>query len=261
MIESIVELRGRRFGWTDFGGPGAPILALHGSFGRGGQFARLAADLGAEFRVIALDQRGHGRSQHGGDFGRAEFVADAAEFLRHLDLGPLPVLGHSLGGLNAYQLAARHPELVSALIVEDFGAVMRAPEIPHPELDLTGWPLLADTEDDLRAAIAKLVPVTDYFMASAIQTAQGWRLCFDYADLAAVQRGGLGDHWAAWRAITCPTLLLRGEHSPMLPADLAAAMVRPGVELIEIPGTGHWIHDDDPLAFAEAVRAFLRPHR
>ncbi|MCO1576175.1 alpha/beta hydrolase [Crossiella sp. SN42] len=258
MIESTVDLGGRRFGWVDFGGAGAPILLLHGSFGRGSQFARLAADLAPEYRVLALDQRGHGRSEHGGDFGRAEFVADAAAFLRHLDLGPLPVLGHSLGGLNAYQLAARHPELVRALVVEDFGAVMRAPEIEHPELDLTGWPLLADTEEELRAQIAQRVPVLDYFMASAIQTAQGWRLCFDYADLAATQRGGLGDHWADWLAVTCPALLLRGEHSPMLPAALAKEMVRPGVELVELAGCGHWIHDDDPAAFAEAVRGFLR---
>ncbi|MCK2238711.1 MULTISPECIES: alpha/beta fold hydrolase [unclassified Crossiella] len=258
MIESTVDLQGRRFGHVDFGGPGRPVLALHGSFGRGSQFARLAAELGEEFRVLALDQRGHGNSAHGGDFGRAEFVADAAEFLRHLDLGPLPVLGHSLGGLNAFQLAARHPDLVSSLIVEDFGAVMRTPEVEHPELDLTGWPLLAGSAAELRAAVARLVPVVDYFMASAIETAQGWRLCFDYADLAATQRGGLGDHWPDWLAVRCPILLLRGQHSPMLPAALAADMVRPGVELVELPGCGHWIHDDDPAGFAAAVRGFLR---
>ncbi|MBP2471414.1 pimeloyl-ACP methyl ester carboxylesterase [Crossiella equi] len=259
MHESTVDIEGRRFGLVDFGGPGTPLLALHGSFGRGAQWAGLAARLGPEFRVLGLDQRGHGRSEHGGDFGRAEFVADAAGLLRQLDLGPVAVLGHSLGGLTAFQLAARHPELVRALVVEDYGAVMRSPEVADPVLPLTGFPLLADTEEQLRAALAPLVgPALDYFLASAVRTAQGWRLCFDYADMAATQLGGLGEFWADWHAVRCPVLLLRGEHSPLLPKDLAAAMVREGVRLVEMSGCAHWLHDDDPDAFAEAVRIFLR---
>ncbi|WP_308201299.1 alpha/beta fold hydrolase [Carbonactinospora thermoautotrophica] len=72
--------------------------------------------------MIALDQRGHGYSDRPTDFSREGYIEDAVAVLDRLGLGAVVVLGHSLGGVNAYQLAARHPHLVSALISEDIGA-------------------------------------------------------------------------------------------------------------------------------------------
>jgi pimeloyl-ACP methyl ester carboxylesterase len=77
-------------------------------------------------------------------------VADAAAVIDRLGTDPVIVLGHSLGGITAYQLAARHPELVRALIIEDIGAVMRQPEVPHPVLDVRGWPRSAATPGGAR---------------------------------------------------------------------------------------------------------------
>src|SRR5947208_588494 len=91
----FVTLRGRRVALTDFGGPGEPVLALHGHFGRGRMYAPLAAALTPERRVIALDQRGHGLTGGGGPFTLDEYVADAAALLRELRLGPVPVVAHS----------------------------------------------------------------------------------------------------------------------------------------------------------------------
>jgi pimeloyl-ACP methyl ester carboxylesterase len=69
------------------------------------------------------------------------------------------VLGHSLGGITAYQLAARYPELVRALVIEDVGAVMRSPEVEHPILDVRGWPTRAPSLVALAEAItARGVP-------------------------------------------------------------------------------------------------------
>ena len=99
------------------------MLALHGSFGRGAVFAALAERLQGAARVVALDQRGHGLAEHGGPFSRDEFVADAAAVIDRLGSAPVVVLGHSLGGITAYQPAAQHPDLVRALIIEDIGAV------------------------------------------------------------------------------------------------------------------------------------------
>ncbi|MBV8541667.1 MAG: alpha/beta fold hydrolase [Pseudonocardiales bacterium] len=116
---SIAEARG--LSYLDLGGDGRVMLALHGSLGRGAIFLWPAADLRVQVRIVAPDQRGHGDSDCDGGFSRDEFVHDAAAFLRRLGLGPVVVLGHSLGGITAYQLAAHHPELVSALIIEDVG--------------------------------------------------------------------------------------------------------------------------------------------
>jgi pimeloyl-ACP methyl ester carboxylesterase len=104
-------------------GSGQPLLALHGHLGHGDVWAPLAAALPG-WRVVAPDQRGHGRTGDIGDYSRRAYVADAAQLIEALDLAPVVVLGHSLGGVNAYQLAAWRPELVRAVIVEDAPAAM-----------------------------------------------------------------------------------------------------------------------------------------
>src|SRR5437763_811410 len=99
----IGRIGGRVVAWEDYGGAGRPLLALHGTFGRGAVFAGVARQLEGRVRVIAPDLRGHGHSDAADDYGAAAFVEDAAAFVRHLGLGPLPVLGHSRGGIVAYQ--------------------------------------------------------------------------------------------------------------------------------------------------------------
>jgi len=246
--------------YLDSGGPGTPVLALHGSFGRGAVFTGLAARLAGVARVVAPDQRGHGRTGRADSYSRDDFVADAAHLVRALGLAPVVVLGHSLGGITAYQLAARHPDLVSALVVEDVGPVMRRPEVAHPVLDVRGWPATAPTREELARAIAEHVPDSGYFMRSAVREGGRWRLLFDWDDMMAVQRGGVGDWWADWLGSTCPALVLRGGRSPLLPAELARRMTarRPGARLVEFPDAGHWVHDDEPAAMARAIEAFLR---
>ncbi|MGW7519103.1 alpha/beta fold hydrolase [Streptomyces sp. NPDC054796] len=264
--QCLTRVGGRTVAYADHGGGGVPLLALHGTFGRGAAFAGIAERLAGRVRVIAPDQRGHGHTDRADDYGADAFVEDAAAFVRHLGLGPLPVLGHSRGGITAYQLAARHPELVSALLVEDVGPVMRRPEVDRPTLDVRGWPRTAPTREELGAAIvAAGVPDVSYFLQSAEPEGGagpdggGWRLLFDWDDMMAVQESGVGDWWPEWLGSRCPALVLRGGHSTMLPAPLAREMTghRPDTRLVEFPAAGHWIHDDDPDGFAEAVAEFL----
>lgn len=246
--------------FLDLGGDGPVMLALHGTFGRGAIFRRLAVALRGRARVVAPDQRGHGYSDHRGRFGRDEFVGDAAAFVRELAVGPVVVLGHSLGGITAYQLAARHPDLVSALIIEDVGPVMCRPQIARPVLDVRGWPRDAGTRHELERLISDQgVPDVGYFMRSAVVDGDRWRLLFDWNQMMEIQEGGLGDWWADWLGSSCPALVLRGGHSTLLPADLARQMVmrRPHARLVEFPDAGHWIHDDDPDGFANAIATFL----
>ncbi|MEV0390212.1 alpha/beta hydrolase [Nonomuraea sp. NPDC050643] len=270
MTESFATVRGLRLAWLDSrhtttsgttGTSGTTVLALHGHFGRARAFAPLAAALAPDHRVIALEQRGHGHSERGdGDFSQDAYVADAAAFLRGLGVGPVVVLGHSMGGVTAYLLAARHPDLVRALIVEEGGALNRRPEIPHPVLDVSGWPRRAATLHELRRAIeARGVPDASYFLESAVEHPDGWGLLFDYDDMMASQQALVGDWWPGWLASTCPALLVHGLDSFVLPTTMAREMAarRPGTVLRELPGAGHWAHDDAPAAFATAVQEFL----
>lgn len=260
MIEKYASVRGLRLAWLD-GGPdgGTPVLALHGHFGRARCFAPLAARLAPGYRVIALEQRGHGHSDRGA-LEPDEYVEDAAAFLRGLGLGPVFVLGHSMGGVVAFRLAARYPGLVRALVVEEGGAYNRPPEVPHPVLDVRGWPRRAATLGELRRAIeARGVPDAGYFLESAVERPDGWGLLFDLDDMVASQEALIGDWWADWLGSSCPALLVHGRESFVLPTAMAREMAarRPGTVLREFPGCGHWVHDDDPDGFAAAVREFL----
>ncbi|GAB2589276.1 hypothetical protein GCM10027168_22720 [Streptomyces capparidis] len=249
-VRGAFRVGGRLLSYLDFGGPGRPLLALHGHFQEARTFTALAGELAPRWRVVALDQRGHGRSDRPEDFSRQGYVRDAAALLDHLGLGPAAVLGHSLGGVNAYQLAAWRPELVTALVVEDIGAVA--------DDDLSfclSWPRRAPTRAALVAGLGESVR----YLADAIREhPDGWGLAFEPEDMVVSQRTLNGDHWAQWLGSDCPALLVHGAHSDVLSADHAREMAarRPATRLATLP-TGHTVHESDPVGFAALVREFL----
>ncbi|WP_030559720.1 alpha/beta fold hydrolase [Streptomyces aureocirculatus] len=246
-----VSLGGRRLSCLDFGGQGRPLLALHGHFDDGWTFAALARDLAPDWRVLALDQRGHGHSERTADYSREGYVSDAAAVLAHFGVTDAVVLGHSLGGINAYQLAARHPQLVRALVVVEIGAEV------HGDLSFClGWPDRASTREALEDALGD----SAYYLAHAIRAyPDGWGLAFAPRDMVKSQEQANGDHWGDWLASECPALLVHGTRSRVLSGRHAKDMAarRPRTHLVEL-AAGHTVHGTDPAGFAAAVRAFLR---
>ncbi|MEU6513669.1 alpha/beta hydrolase [Streptomyces sp. NPDC046978] len=241
---------GQRLSFLDFGGPGQLLLALHGHFGEGRTFTNLARELGDHWRIIAPDQRGHGYSDRPADFSRNGYIQDAASVLETLGLSNAVVLGHSLGGVNAYQLAARHPRLVRALIIEDIGA-----EVDDDLSFCLSWPHRAPTRSRL---LEELGPSASYLTDAVREYPDGWGLAFSPQDMNASQRQLNGDHWNDWLASNCPALLIRGSRSSVLSAQHAKDMAarRPRSHLTEL-STGHTVHETDPTGFATTVRDFL----
>jgi pimeloyl-ACP methyl ester carboxylesterase len=255
-VRAELNLDGRRLSYLDFGGNGRLLLALHGHLDEGRTFAPLAQHLAPDWRVIAPDQRGHGDSDQASQYTREGYVDDAVALLHHLGAGPAVVMGHSLGGLNAYQLAAWHPHLVSAVVVEDAGAEMGITGGANPFLFLSSCPYRAATSEQL---IAALGPAGPMFADALRQLPDGsWRLPFHPQDTIDSHAHNEGDHWADWQASGCPALLLYGARSPVVSPAQAQAMVRrrPGTEAMEFDAD-HFLHRDCPQEFARAVRAFL----
>ena len=115
----VGELRMR---FLDWGGDGAPVLALHGLASSGYWYDLVAARLHDRFRIIAPDQRGHGQTtQAAGGYDWQSLAGDAAGLLDHLGIDQAPVLGHSWGCNVGINLAARFPQRVSALVMIDGG--------------------------------------------------------------------------------------------------------------------------------------------
>ena len=248
-VRSSFEVEGRKLSYLDFGGAGSALIVLHGHFSEGADFGPLAERLGSRWRVLALDQRGHGESDRAVDYERSGYVSDIAAFLDHLGLAQVALLGHSLGGVNAYQFAARHPDRVTALIVEDIGAVC--------DIDLTFAKNLPDrvaTRDELMGKLGRAAP---YLERTFRQRAEGWGFSFDMPDTIRSQQALCGDHWDDWLAVRCPTLLVRGTRSDELPARHASDMAaRRPVRFVELPA-GHVVHHDELDLFADCVRRFL----
>jgi len=240
------------FSYLDAGSGGQPLLALHAHWMEAKTFAPLAAALAPEWRVIALDQRGHGYSDHAPTYTRENYVGDVAALYTHLGIERAVVLGNSLGGVNAYQFAARHPERVRALIIEDIGAVDNN-DLPF----VLTW---SGTWESREALADRLGPrFLPYLEDSIRQVPGGWTLAFDPQDMMASQRSINGDHWADWLATECPALLIRGLESRATTAAHCQEMAarRSHTRLVELDG-GHVVHFDNPVGFAETVREFLR---
>ena len=246
------------FSYLDSGGDGPVIIALHAHWMEGVTFTPLATALKPQWRVIALDQRRHGHSDHAATYTRDDYLSDLAAFLEHLNLQkpivqkPIVLLGNSLGGVNAYHFAARYPALVRAMIIEDIGA-----EISVGVNFSLNWAGTFKAREELVQCVGlRLLPcLQDSFR----QTDGGWRLAFNPQEIVTSINLTNGNHWKEWLATDCPALLIRGQDSRVTTQTHCEQMAlrRPNTRLSILEG-GHVVHADNPTGFAEVVRAFLQ---
>lgn len=120
--ECWANVRGLRMRYLDWGGEGAPILALHGLASSAHWYDIVAPLLRDRYRIIAPDQRGHGKTTQATDgYGWHSVAADAVALLDAVGIERAAVMGHSWGGNVAVGVAAHFPERVSALVMIDGG--------------------------------------------------------------------------------------------------------------------------------------------
>ena len=243
---------GLRLSYLDRGGERPAMIALHAHWMEGSTFAPLAEALESEWRVIALDQRGHGYSDHTQSYEREDYLRDLDALFDHLGSEEAVLLGNSLGGINAVQYAARRPERVRALIIEDIGL-----EVPPEMPPVLHWAGVFGSRTELEAQVgARMLP---YLQDSFRATEGGWRLAFEPREMVMSEAAMGGSYWADWLATPCPALVVRGSDSRVTTAEHATEMAtkRPNTQLSTLPG-GHVVHRDSAASFAATVQEFLR---
>ncbi|SDT72362.1 Pimeloyl-ACP methyl ester carboxylesterase [Streptomyces sp. TLI_053] len=243
----------------DRGGDGPPLLLLHGLAGYGGEWDPLARHLGTRFRVVTVDQRGHGAStRRPADVSRAAHVADVAAVIGQLDLGPVTLLGQSYGAHAAMLAAAAHPELVERLVLVEAGpAATPVGTVADIGAWFASWPAPFAT---LSAAVEFLGggPVGEAWAAGLEERADGRHPRFDPDIMvAALTDNTHRSWWAEWGRIACPTLLVLAQ-STIIDAEQLDRMHRdrPDAVLASVPGTTHDLHLERPEALAELLEDF-----
>lgn len=251
----FLNINEKNISYIDFGGTGFPIIALHGHFGNACMFSGISRALGNEWRVIAIDQQGHGWSDHSKDYSRNSYINDIVQVFHKLNLNSAILYGHSLGGVNAYQIAARYPEFVKAMIIEDIGAV-----INNDLSFVNDWPERFASIRDMREFLKlKGIKEDTYFLESLREYDDGWGFKFNFQDMIRSQELLNGNYWSDWLTSSCPTLLLHGHKTWVMTTEHAREMAakRPNTKLVEFPDCGHTIRDENPEGLYREVRIFL----
>jgi pimeloyl-ACP methyl ester carboxylesterase len=240
---------------------------LHGLAGHADEWAQTASWLTARCHVVALDARGHGRSERcPGQVSRGAHVADAAYVVDRLRLQPVVVVGQSVGGLTALSLAARHPDLLRALVLVDASPAGGGDEVEAAVAATAGalreWPASFGSRRDAEAFFAERFGAglaADAWTSGLERGEAGWRPRFDVEVMAQTLREAISvPSWDEWDSITCPTLVVRagdGMVEPETAREMAERLST--AQLVEIPDAAHDLHLDRPEDWRDTLVAFL----
>ncbi|MEY9537988.1 pimeloyl-ACP methyl ester carboxylesterase [Bradyrhizobium diazoefficiens] len=261
--------------FVEWGSPEKPaIVMLHGLRSYAHTWEPVALALLDRWRVIALDQRGRGRSDWDpkGNYYTEDYVRDLEALADHLALRRFVLLGHSMGGANGFVYAARHPDRVAALVVEDMGpgASANSGGADRIRRELNETPSSFATWSDAAAFWRRIRPDIS---AEALQSRVKHSLkqgedgmvtwCHDAVGIASARLsaapGKIVDLWPHVEALQMPTLLIRGANSDFLSAATAEDMCRRNARIrrADVPGATHYVHDDNLAGFNAVLQDFL----
>ncbi|GHF92840.1 alpha/beta fold hydrolase [Streptomyces filamentosus] len=255
----------------DWGGDGPGVLLLHGLAGHCGEWDGLARRLGGDgYRVLALDQRGHGASERAPeDVSRAAHVDDVLgvveEYASSEDrLEPsarsFVLVGQSYGGLAALLAAARRHPLVAGAVLVEAGPEKSSPEDVDGVVGwLRGWPVPFGGREEAVAYFGGGA-LGEGWAAGLEERDGGWWPRFDASVLAAsLAENATRAWWEEWDGIDVPLLSVLGQHG-IIGAEQWDGMARrqPGLRGVCLPGAGHDVHLERPEEVYGAVSAFLR---
>lgn len=240
---------------------GVPLLILHGFFASARNWRTLAKRWSEQRPVYALDLRNHGNSPQHAQMDYPEMAADVLAFMVSQGWAKADLLGHSMGGKVAMWLALNHPHCVRQLVVADIAPVSYSHCFDQTinslrALQLADLQNRKQAEERLAPAIADLS--YRQFLLQNLQLEQGqyrWRINLDFFQHNAHHIVAFPDshHLPAFAR---PVLFLAGEQSYYIRPD-AIAMHFPRAEIIELPGTGHWLHVDAPDLFVRYTEQWL----
>lgn len=251
---------------------GPPVVLIHGFGDNAFSWDGWARVLGARYHVLSLDLPGHGLTRASADFPAApDAFADLVDrWAEATGIRRFAVVGNSMGGGVAWQLALRHPERVSRLILIDSagwpGETLKSPPLAFRLMRYkAGRDLIASIDNTplirsgLRTNVVDKTVITDAFVArwAALQRAPGHRTI-----LMSLRPGSMAASDAALARIAVPTLIQWGAADPLIEVAAARKFHRAiaGSQLIVYPQVGHLPQIEIPARSAGDALRFLDEH-
>lgn len=245
-------------------GTGKPLILLHGLFGASDNLSSLANHLSQYYQVHSLDARNHGRSDRSEKMDYSAMASDVIQYMDESGIVTCSVIGHSMGGKCAMELALAHPKRIEALIVADI-----APEQyeSHHTAIFSGLSAVnLATIQSRQEADASMTPFIDeasvrqFLLKSLYKNNNGkydWRFnlkvihkCY-HAILAGLEPA---------RDYTGPVLFIAGERSDYISQSSWSTIKKlfPDASIKMMQGAGHWLHAEKPKTFNLLCEKFLK---
>lgn len=220
-----IELNGLPFQYREYGDPSAPPLVILHALGKDAEsWDQAVAALGEKYRILALDQRGHGGSARTGTYTFELMCNDLLHFADAMNLERFTLVGHSMGGTVSYLFAETYPSRLERLVVVD-----TPPPFSGKRFDIPSEP-------------AGPLPFDWLALTSILQQ-------LNEPD---------PEWWARLTDITVPTLIIGGGSSEIPQNKLMeVSELVPNCKMVTIDGAGHFVQDDNLPAFIAAVKSFL----
>ena len=244
---------------------GPDFVVLHGLFGSGKNWRSFAGSLEDDFQVWTLDARNHGDSPHADSMSYQQMAEDVARFFAENELENVILLGHSMGGKTAMQLALQFPDRIAALIVVDIAPVCY--DHLHKQLKLIEAMqelhiAVEMSRSEIEKKLALKIPEKRLlsFLMTNLNRQNGqfqWRIgleqiaagmpeLLNYPELKSVFKG--------------PVQFIGGENSAYLKFEYHALIRKyfPESRITMLENCGHWLHVEQPAAFQKTVNEFLQ---
>lgn len=271
--DKFVTANGMRFHYLEWGSAAnPPMLLLHGFAQTCHSWDFVALGFSDDYRVIVLDQRGHGDSDWAadGDYSPETQQNDISAVVSEIGLEDFTLMGLSMGGRNSFTYAANNPDRVRALVIVDAGP-------QNMQQGTQNIRNFVQQDDELGSVDAFVERVLKYNPRRAPEQIRGsimhnlkqlpngkWTWKYDKRLRRPGRRMGSDPEtekrlWGYLEALQCPTLLVRGGASDIIAMDTADKMhaVIPNSQLATIEGAGHLVMGDSPAGFQRAVTEFL----